>query len=65
MTRVFRVVAFTAVATVMMTGMALAQGSIFGKVSDTSGGVLPGVTVTVNGPALQQPLVVVTGSSGA
>jgi hypothetical protein len=56
--------AFATVATVMMTGMALAQGSIFGKVTDTSGGVLPGVTVTVTGPALQQPRVVVTGSSG-
>jgi len=45
--------------------VALAQGSIFGKATDTSGGVLPGVTVTVTGPALQAPLVVVTGSSGA
>ncbi len=63
--RVFRVMAFAAVATVMMTGAALAQGSIFGKATDTSGGVLPGVTVTVAGPALQAPLVVVTGSSGA
>ena len=33
---------------------AQAIGSIFGKVSDASGGVLPGVTVTVTGPALQQ-----------
>jgi len=65
MMRVFRVMAFAVVATVMMTGAALAQGSIFGKATDTSGGVLPGVTVTVAGPALQAPLVVVTGSSGA
>ena len=65
MMRVFRVMTFAAVATVMMTGAALAQGSIFGKATDTSGGVLPGVTVTVSGPALQAPLVVVTGSSGA
>jgi len=63
--RVFRVMACAVVATVMMTGVALAQGSIFGKATDTSGGVLPGVTVTVTGPALQAPLVVVTGSSGA
>ncbi len=30
---------------------AQAIGSIFGKVTDPSGGVLPGVTVTVTGPA--------------
>ena len=43
---------------------AQAIGSIFGKVTDASGGVLPGVTVTVTGPALQQPLVAVTSESG-
>ncbi len=63
--RVLRVMALAAMATAMMTGAALAQGSIFGKVNDASGGVLPGVTVTVAGPALQAPLVVVTASSGA
>jgi hypothetical protein len=41
------------------------MGSIFGKVTDTSGGVLPGVTVTVTGTGLQQPLVGTTGESGA
>ena len=53
--------------TVVMTGVASAQatGSIFGKATDASGGVLPGVTVTVSGPALQQPLVGVTAESGA
>ncbi len=65
MMRVFRVVALATVATVIMTGAALAQGSIFGKATDTSGGVLPGVTVTVAGSALQAPLVLVTASSGA
>src|SRR5688572_22867200 len=40
------------------------MGSIFGKISDASGGVLPGVTVTVTGPALQAPLVAVTSESG-
>lgn len=51
----------------MMTGVAHAQatGGIFGKATDASGGVLPGVTVTVTGPTLQQPLVQVTQSSGA
>jgi hypothetical protein len=43
---------------------AQAIGSIFGKVTDPSGGVLPGVTVTVTGEALQAPLVVVTSESG-
>src|SRR4051812_1825769 len=43
---------------------AQAIGSIFGKVTDPSGGVLPGVTVTVAGAALQQPLVGVTSENG-
>jgi Carboxypeptidase regulatory-like domain len=53
--------------TAMVTGTAHAQatGGIFGKATDSSGGVLPGVTVTVTGPTLQQPLVQVTQSSGA
>ena len=44
---------------------AQAIGSIFGKVTDESGAILPGVTVTVSGTGLQQPLVVQTSSSGA
>jgi hypothetical protein len=43
---------------------AQAIGSIFGKVTDPSGAVLPGVTVTVTGTGLQQPLVAVTSESG-
>src|SRR3954463_12489528 len=43
---------------------AQAIGSIFGKVTDPSGGVLPGVTVTVAGSGLQQPLVGVTSENG-
>jgi len=43
---------------------AQALGSIFGKVTDASGGVLPGVTVTVSGSGLQQPLVATTSESG-
>jgi len=46
------------------TAHAQAIGSIFGKVTDSSGGVLPGVTVTVTGSALQRPLVAVTSESG-
>ena len=40
-------------------------GSIFGKVTDASGAVLPGVTVTVTGSGLQQPLVAATTETGA
>src|SRR6185295_7762582 len=43
---------------------AQALGSIFGKVTDSSGGVLPGVTVTVTGTGLQQPLVATTSENG-
>ena len=39
-------------------------GEIFGKVTDGSGGVLPGVTVTVTGPTLLQPLTAVTSETG-
>ena len=35
---------------------AQAIGSIFGKVTDSSGAVMPGVTVTVTGTGLQTPL---------
>jgi hypothetical protein len=44
---------------------AQAMGQIFGKVTDASGGVLPGVTVTVTGTGLQQPLVQATAATGA
>jgi hypothetical protein len=40
-------------------------GSIFGKVTDDSGAILPGVTVTVTGSGLQQPLVATTTETGA
>ena len=39
-------------------------GEIFGKVTDQSGAVLPGVTVTLTGPVLLQPLTAVTGGTG-
>src|SRR5262245_53493971 len=42
-----------------------ADATIFGQVSDASGAVLPGVTVTVTSPGLQvQQLVVVTDERG-
>ena len=39
-------------------------GEIFGKVVDQSGGVLPGVTVTITAPNLLQPLTAVTSETG-
>ena len=41
------------------------MGSIFGKVTDSSGAATPGVTVTVTGTGLQLPRVAVTAESGA
>ena len=66
MTRVFRGVVLVAgiIAAFASAAQAQALGSIFGKVSDGSGGVLPGVTVTVSGTGLQQPLVATTSESG-
>jgi hypothetical protein len=50
-----------AVALLVMPAMAMAQeATLTGTVTDATGGVLPGVTVTVTGPALQAPLVAVT-----
>ncbi len=40
------------------------RGRINGTVTDNSGAVLPGVTVTASSPALIQPQVQVTGASG-
>ncbi len=39
-------------------------GEIFGKVTDASGAVLPGVAVTLTGPVLLQPLTAVTSATG-
>src|SRR5262249_29884331 len=39
-------------------------GEIFGKVTDSSGGVMPGVTVTLTGPSLLQPQVAMTSETG-
>ena len=40
------------------------RGRINGTVTDNTGAVLPGVTVTVSSPALIQPQVQVTGADG-
>jgi hypothetical protein len=37
---------------------------IFGKATDQSGAVLPGVTVTLSAPSLLQPLTAVTSATG-
>src|SRR5262249_38254568 len=41
------------------------NGEIFGKVPDSSGAVLPGVTVTLESPALLQSQSMTTTASGA
>jgi hypothetical protein len=47
-------------------GIAGAQNTsqVFGKVTDASGGVMPGVTVTLTSPALLEPRVAVTSVTG-
>ena len=67
-----RSVAFVAGALIVISMSALvlaaaaqSQGSIIGVVTDTSGAVLPGVTVIATGPALQVPqLEAVTNERG-
>jgi hypothetical protein len=61
--RVSGLVLFLAVAVV---GVAHAQNTsqVFGKATDVSGGVLPGVTVTLSSPALLEPRVAVTSETG-
>ncbi|HXH07339.1 MAG TPA: carboxypeptidase regulatory-like domain-containing protein, partial [Vicinamibacterales bacterium] len=39
-------------------------GEIFGRVTDNTGAVLPGVTVTLSGPSLLQPLTATTTETG-
>ena len=39
-------------------------GEIFGKATDDSGAVLPGVTVTLSAPHLLQPLTAITSDTG-
>ena len=57
-----------ALALVLGASSARAQsqtGEIFGKVTDTSGAVLPGVTVTLSGPSLLQPQTATTTETGS
>src|SRR5215211_4440444 len=59
------VLAFAALFAVSTLASAQQQtGEIFGKVTDSSGAVLPGVTVTLTSPVLLQPLTAVTSETG-
>src|SRR6266851_6377775 len=51
-------------ATRAIAGAQSQTGEIFGKVTVSSGGVLPGVTVTLTSPILLQPLTAVTSETG-
>lgn len=53
---------------VLLVPLAAAQtatGEIYGRVTDATGGVLPGVTVTIASPVLLQALTAVTTETGA
>lgn len=60
---------FWAVVSVLLgalSGVAYAQNTsqVFGKVTDRSGGVLPGVTVSLTSPALLEPRVAISSETG-
>jgi carboxypeptidase family protein/TonB-dependent receptor-like protein len=62
-----RAIVLALAALLATTAVATAQqqtGEIFGRVTDQSGAVLPGVTVTLTAPNLLQPLVAVTSDTG-
>jgi hypothetical protein len=57
--------ALALLALVLLPSAAFAQlGTLQGEVTDTSGAVLPGVTVEASSPVLLQPRVTVTGGEG-
>ncbi len=65
--RVRSIALLAALALVVSVSSAWAQsqtGEIFGKVTDESGAVLPGVPVTLTGPVLLQPLTAITSETG-
>ena len=65
--RVLSSVGALALALLLMASPGLAQvqtGEITGRVSDNSGAVLPGVTVTLSGPSLIQPQTAQTSETG-
>jgi len=48
----------------LTTSAVLAQSAIAGVVKDSSGGVLPGVTVTATSPELLAPVIAVSDTAG-
>src|SRR5438477_5340610 len=60
---VLALVAFFAASTLVTAQQQ--TGEIYGKATDTSGAVLPGVTVTLTAPNLLQPLTAVTSETGS
>jgi len=67
MTRVYRVAFGLVAGLALLAGTAAAQvtnGQITGRVTDQSGAAVPGVTVTLESPALIRPMVDVTAVSG-
>src|SRR4051812_39037650 len=66
--RVRLIAALAALALVVSVSSVRAQsqtGEIFGKVTDESGAVLPGVTVTITSPVLLQPQTATTSETGS
>jgi len=62
---VVAVIAMMTIAPAVTRAQQAVTGSIFGTVTDSSGGILPGVTVTLKSPAIQAPqLVQVTQADG-
>ena len=62
-----RTIAVALLASLAVSTQAGAQqqtGEIFGKVTDGSGAVLPGVAVTLTGPVLLQPLAAIASDTG-
>src|SRR5690349_18108408 len=59
------VTAALAVLFVPSVAHAQASGEIFGRITDSSGAVMPGVSVTLSGPALITPQSTVSLESGA
>jgi hypothetical protein len=55
----------TALLTASPSFAQILAGEIHGRVTDTSGAVLPGVTVTVTGPSLIRPETAITSATGA
>src|SRR5262249_60759517 len=63
-----RAIVLALVALVATSVLASAQqqtGEVFGRVTDQSGAMLPGVTVTLTAPNLLQPLVAVSSETGS